>query len=454
MEVCLSSLSKKWIYITLVLITLLGLQLRLQAVRYTVVDTPIRADARDYLFYAINLKVFHTYSRFTEALEGKAASPKPDALRSPGYPLFVRLFIGDSFNDADIFSISMAQALLSTLTIVLVYFAFVGFLSPPLALLAAFFTALSPHLVNSNIYLLSESLFCFLLMLFLWLLTRLRSNPNHFLPLATGLVLGLTALTRPWTQYFIVLLIPLIAMGSPLVRPYRAAFLVGFGFLLPIGLWIFRNLSTLGITADDTLAINALHHGLYPGMMYDYRPETLGYPYRFDPRANEISASLASVKGEIIKRFIESPWEYLKWYLFGKPVMLFSWDIFEGMGDVYIYPVMRTAYDEFWLFKTSHSLMFNLHYYLVALAGVGSVLPWLPAKYSLPDDESLFLARCLSALFLYFVLVHCVGAPFARYSIPMQPMVYGLAMLVLRYGIIRYKTTKLPTRLQTPEKTD
>ena len=193
----MSSLSKNWIYITLVLITLLGLQLRLQAVRYTVVDTPIRADAKEYLFYAINLKVFHTYSRFTEALEGKAASPKPDALRSPGYPLFVRLFIGDSFNEADIFSISMAQALLSTLTIVLVYFSFVGFLNPPLALLAAFFTAISPHLVNANVYLLSETLFCFLLMLFFWLLTRLRSNPNLFLLLATGLALGLATLTRP-----------------------------------------------------------------------------------------------------------------------------------------------------------------------------------------------------------------------------------------------------------------
>ena len=122
MEVCLSSLSKKWIYITLVLITLLGLQLRLQAVRYTVVDTPIRADARDYLFYAINLKAFHTYSRSTEAVEGKAASPKPDALRSPGYPLFIRLFIGDSFKDTTLFSITLAQAVLSLLTVVLVYF--------------------------------------------------------------------------------------------------------------------------------------------------------------------------------------------------------------------------------------------------------------------------------------------------------------------------------------------
>jgi len=455
MEVCLSSFSKNWIYITLALITLLGLQLRLQSVRYTVVNMPIRADAMDYLYYAINLKVFNTYSRSTEAVEGKVASPKPDAVRSPGYPLFLRFFIVDSDVQTIIFNISLAQALLSTLTIVLVYFSFVGFLSPPPALLAAFFTALSPHLVNSNIYLLSETLFCFLLMLFFWLLTRLRSNPSYFLLLATGLALGLSTLTRPWTQYFIVLLIPLLAIGSPLVRPYRAGFLISLGFVIPIGFWIVRNLSTLGIITDDTLAINALHHGLYPDMMYDHRPETLGYPYKFDPHSSEIAASLTSVRGEVIKRFIEYPWEYIKWYLFGKPVMLFSWDMFaNGGGDIYIYPVLRTAYNEFWLFKASHSLMFNLHSYLVVLAGLGSALPWLPAKYRLPGVEYLFITRCLSALFLYFVLVHCVGAPFARYSIPMQPIVYGLAMLAFRYGLTQYKTTKRHAGLQTQEKMD
>ena len=427
----MSQLSNKWIYVILTLVTLLGLQLRLQAVRYTEVDTPVRADARGYLLYAINLKQFHTYSRSPDALEGKVATPAPDALRAPGYPLFMRLFVGDSVSDKMLLNIELAQALLSTLTILLAYVAFAALLKPSLALLVALFTAISPHLITANVYLLSESLFCFLLLSFLWLLSRWRLHPHCLLLLSTGLILGLATLTRPWTQYFILFLVPLIAMAAPLQRPNRAALIIFVGFIVPVGFWMMRNLSTLGVVGDDTLTINTLHHGLYPGMMYENKPETLGYPYRFDPHATEIGASMSSVLSEIVRRFREYPLEYLQWHLFGKPVMLFSWNIFEGMGDVFTYPVLRTPYAEFQLFKATHWIMQTLHYWLVGLAGIGCLAAWLPGTDKGLGVEQRFFALCVSILFIYFVLIHCIGAPFARYSIPMQPVVYGMAMFGL-----------------------
>ncbi len=146
-------------YIILTLITLLGLHLRLQAVRYTEVDTPIRADAKAYLIYAFNLKQFNIYSRATDTLEGKSAKPTPDALRAPGYPLFLRLMIGDTVSDQTLIGIELAQAVLSAVTILLAYFAFSVILKPSLALLVALLTAISPHLVTADVFILSESLF-------------------------------------------------------------------------------------------------------------------------------------------------------------------------------------------------------------------------------------------------------------------------------------------------------
>ncbi len=429
----MSQLSSKWIYIILALITLLGLQLRLEAVRYTIVDTPIRADARIYLLYAINLKQFHIYSHSPDAIEGKVDAPEPDALCTPGYPLFMRLFLGDSITNKTLLNIELVQALLSTLTILAVYYSFVLMLKPGLALSAALLTAMSPHLVTANVFLLSESLFCFLLMVSIFLLSRWRLQSSPYLLFVTGFVFAMTSLTRPWIQYFIIIMVALLALAPQLPRSKRAALLLISGFLIPMGFWIMRNIITLGILADNSLMTHSLHHGIYPGMMYENNPESLGYPYRFDPRSDEISASLNSVLNEIYNRFHESPFEYIIWYMIGKPLMMFSWTIFEGMGDVFIYPVLKTPYANSNLFIFTHSIMQYLHYWLVGLAGIGCIAIWLPDNKHKLGVEQVFFSRCISILLIYFIVLHSICAPFSRYSIPMRPIVYALAMYGLWY---------------------
>ncbi|MEI7869204.1 MAG: glycosyltransferase family 39 protein [Candidatus Methylumidiphilus sp.] len=429
----MSQLSNKWIYVILTLVTLLGLQLRLQAVRYTEVDTPVRADARGYLLYAINLKQFHTYSRSPDALEGKVASPTPDAMRTPGYPLFLRMFMGDNFSDKTLYNIELAQALLSTLTILLAYATFASLLNRPLALIVALLTAISPHLVFTNVFILSESLSCFFLMSFLWGLSRWKTDPSSWLMVGTGLLLALTSLTRPWMQYFILLLIPLMIFYSPVARPKREAILLSVGFILPMLIWMGRNLITLGILSDDSVVISSLYQGHYARLMYDNHPETFAYPYRFDPRAAEISASFATVWAEILRHLKENTLDYIGWYVIGKPLFLFSWDIFEGLGDLLIYPVLRTPYSDLSLFKVTHVIMRNLHDWLVMLAALGCIAAWLPSAWVGLAGERRFLLRSLAFLFAYFVLIHCILKPEARYSIPMRPVIYGMAMFGLWY---------------------
>jgi hypothetical protein len=92
---------RSWMIISmLIIIVLSGAVLRLQSVIHTqIVEPVIRADARDYVLYAYNLRNFGVYSRSDAGLmprvEGAGAShPAPDAVRTPGYPLFLSLFVG------------------------------------------------------------------------------------------------------------------------------------------------------------------------------------------------------------------------------------------------------------------------------------------------------------------------------------------------------------------------
>ncbi len=419
-----STFSQRIVWFILAIIVIIGLQLRLQSVMYTEVDHPIRADAKDYIFYAYNIKYFGIYSR---SHPKSAQTPEPDAVRAPGYSLFVSLFLDKNVSKKSLYHLLIAQALLSTLVILLTYAVFSMLLGAKIALVVAFLTALSPHLVTVNVYLLSESLFGFLLISFLWLLSRLKSAPHPLMLLFIGAILAATSLTRPWVQYFIFLLIPLLLFfRSHIEKPRQVSVYIAVGFFALLSLWIIRNVVTLGMATDSALMVNTLHHGMYPNFMYDHRPESFGFPYHFDPRSTAISASLQSVLTEILRRFRESPLEHLQWYLLGKPVALLSWNIIQGMGDVFIYPVIRTPYAELIHFKISHEMMRFLHLPLVIFSVFGSLIAWLPNRRL--SESSVFLVRCISLLFGYFILLHMVVAPFPRYAIPMLPIIYGMAI--------------------------
>ena len=423
-----------WIIASLLIITLIGADLRLQSVFQTQMDGPtIRADAKDYVLYAYNLKNFGIYSRSDAALpihesNMSPALPTPDALRTPGYPLFLSLFIGSDITEQTIQNILLAQVILGLFTILLTYDLGRRFLPTPLALLAALLTALSPHLATATIYVLTETLFCFLIVLCFWQLARLTNKPTFTGFLIAGAILGAAALTRPAVQYFIVPLALLLAFWKPARFRLTGALILGFALVfLP---WTARNLYTLGKTSDDTLMINTLHHGLYPDFLYNDDPKTFAYPYRYDPESARIAQSVNSVVSEIAHRFQTEPARYLKWFLVGKPLLLWSWNLTESIGGPFVYPVRSSPYTSLSYFRWSYRLMEGLHGLLVGLATLGCVLIWLPHFCWLRLAEpALLTARAIALLLLFYVALHMIGAPFPRYSVPMRPFLYAIALL-------------------------
>lgn len=113
---------------------------------------------------------------------------------------------------------------------------------------------------------------------------------------------------------------------------------------------------------------NFLHHGMYPQFMYEGVPESRGFPYRYDPRAEKIGGDLPFVLKEIASRFAQEPLRHAKWYLFDKPMAFWSWSMIQGFGDVFVYPVSSSPYFHDKIFRLSHRLMYGLHYPLMVLA--------------------------------------------------------------------------------------
>jgi hypothetical protein len=406
------------------------------------VPPPIRADAGDYFMYAYNLYHHGIYSRDHRGLseEIKTTDILPDAVRSPGYPLFMALFMGDQPVPIILAKVLFSQVLISTLTVALAYLMYRRFLNFFCATSAALMTALSPHLIVVNIYLITETLFCFFLVIAAGWVNVTSSRPSWKTAAVLGGLLAAGSQIRPILQYFPLLLALDIYAAAPNRGGAKGAVALLLGFLLLVAPWFVRNLATLQQLSDDTLKVAFLHHGIYTDFMYDYNRETYGYPYQFDPRSSEIGRSTATVAAEIAERFRQAPAENAVWYFLKKPVAFWSWDIVQGQGDIFIYAVERSPYFDRPLFAWSHRLMKLLHFPLISLGMLGCVLVWLPAATRRIGSEALPVLRFISLLLIYFTALHVVGAPFPRYSIPLRPFIYGMAIFsaAFLWNHIRY----------------
>lgn len=413
----------------LLLVLVFGLYLRIGAVLHTVIDHPIRADARLYYLYGFNLQMHDAFSR---SLPGEEVIP--DAFVPPVYPMVLAPFLEFPPSDRMILNIGLFQAVLGTLTILFTFLLFRELGSRTTALLAAVLTAISPHLVSLSVYMLTETVFTFLMVGGLLALTYAFTRRCAGWAVSAGLTLGVAALTRSTLEYFplfVLLFCGTLALFNRWERGYWRPLLLMVGFaLLIIAAWKLRNLVTLGMLGDPTLVISTLHHGMYPNFMFEGRPESLAIPYRFDPRTAEITASLGSVLHEIATRFQAAPWEHLRWYLLGKPVALLSWSMIDGWGDVFVYAPLASPYFYSLPFQATRLAMFHSHTVLMVLGSIGALFVLLKPDVLGLNERQVIAALLISAMVFYFVTLHCVGAPFPRYGVPLRPIMYGLGMLV------------------------
>ena len=136
------------------LIIVIAFYLRGESWLETRIEQPLQKDATDYFFYAYNLRHHKVYSRQPLEPSNPNAQLTPDALRHPGYPLFLSLMVAGPPTRLLEKKIQFWQMILSTLTVMAAYFLFRCFLPPAWGYLSLLLVALSPHLIVFNSYIL------------------------------------------------------------------------------------------------------------------------------------------------------------------------------------------------------------------------------------------------------------------------------------------------------------
>lgn len=420
-----------------------GLYLRSESWIGTTVLRPIQSDASDYFYYAYNMRYHHTYSREIRQSTDSKYKPSPDAVRSPGYPLVLSLLIDGPPGSKLIKKIQLFQMLVSTLTLILAFFFFRFYLPPLFGGVAALLMAFSPHLIIFNSYILSETLFCFTLVLIGFLICRYVRQPSVWFSILLGSIMGIATLVRPSLQFFPLVMAIILLIHYGRKAGLKLAFSILLGFILTVSPWYIRNVVTLGKISDKSLMINFLHHGMYPDFKFKQKPDSYRRPYKFDPRSEEISTNVNSVLEEIKNRFRTDPLKHLKWFILKKPAVFWSWDTVQGHGDVFVYYVSNTPFFEKKTFQWTHQLMRIIHGPLVIMSLLGSLLVWIVPQSARINQNIIFIVRFVGALLLYYTILHMIGVPFPRYSVPLRPFQYGMALFCLYTFYKVIKTRKV-----------
>ncbi len=386
----------------------------------------VRADAVEYYHYASNLAAHGVFSKAppdTTPLVG-------DSFRDPGYPVFLAGWM-KVFGQWDSWyaAVLLSQALLSTLTVVLMLALARRWM--PLGWLAGagMLMAVWPHSVAMSSYLLSETLFGFLAALGLFLLRLALDCQRAGWADASGIGFSLAALTNA----VLIPLAPLLALYLFIRKKAGRALCASLAIaaLAVLAPWFLRNSllpTTTGDSSSSARATLNLVQGSWPGMHSAYQASM-----KHDPEGTAIMAAIgreaavmeqAPFAGLALMghRMASDPGQYIWWYL-SKPALLWAWDIRIGQGDVYVYPTRNSPFKTHAAWRAVAAVCRALNPWLFVLAIGGSLFAFLPRQRTPPD-------KAAAALMLLFVtLVYSILQAEPRYSVPFRGLEIVLATL-------------------------
>jgi 4-amino-4-deoxy-L-arabinose transferase-like glycosyltransferase len=404
------------------IVVVVAAALRIAFVSTADVQAPLRVDAGQYAQYAKNLVDCGVYS-LSEQVE-----PLPDSFRSPGYPLFLAMcrLVGGEHGWYAL--ARWLQVVLSTVTVLVAYRLarqVAGFW-PSCA--AAALVALSPHLVVSPAFVLTECLAAFVVTTALWLLASAKSVRAALLGAA---VLGFAPLCNETLVF-----LPLVVTVALWRRDRRRAVMVLAVALLPLLAWNVRNQTTELARKGSERATASISHGSYPGMVFE-DPRYFGFPYREDPAQPEFGRSWSSLFEVLGPRVADEPWTYARWYLLDKPIWLWSWPLVQG-NDVNVYPVGNSPYERQPVMAATHTAMRWLHGPVMLLAAAGALLALLRARRG-GDGDAHWVRFALGATALLGTLAYLPVIPDPRYLQPFRPVLFVLAGAALPMAFARLR---------------
>ncbi len=407
----------------------LALFIRVEYFSHTEVINPFSGDASAYMKYAENLDRHHIFSRDTQS-----ASPAPDAYWAPGYPFFIVLStrVAKFMGSNPYSTLMLTQALLGALVVLLTYLIAKLFLSHKLALSAALLSAFSPHLISMGNYILTESLFSFTLLLSLYLFMLLLERQKLGLAIGTGLSFGAAYMVNP-VMFFSPLLLALWFSWRTPVLSKKVLVSMLLSFLVIVSAWSLRNF--INVDANQSGSSDRVLANLIVGSHSDFydiwraNPRDPNNPATLD--AAEVQGSIPAFLNILGPRIQAEPAEFAHWYLLAKPYLLWSWDILIGQGDIHVFNVKYSLYQQSALASLSYSVMKSTHVIVFAFALFGMFF-WLKNHH--PQASVLYIAL------IYISAVYVVLQAEPRYSVPLRPEMYLAALFFLSEMLKVYKS--------------
>jgi len=190
-------------------------------------------DELEYRRLAINLIQGNGYSL------SYAYPFKPTMQREPLYPFLLAIsYLLFGYNDMPIY---LFQIVLHALTAIIIFYLTLSISdNRGIAWCAAVFTSLSPSLVDISLFIMTETVFTFLLALDLLIAAKALKNNSFKLFIALGLLLGITTLCRA-VGIFLVPIIILLLFIQNKQRAVRYALIMLLIFTFTISPWLIRN---------------------------------------------------------------------------------------------------------------------------------------------------------------------------------------------------------------------
>jgi len=414
--------------LAVLLVFLLALWIRVLYIENTIVDTPIRADAFSYVTYGHNLVTHGVFSK------QQSDHPVSDSYWSPGFPTFIAFAIklgGENFYKFILYGHALMGAVVCGVTVLL------GIMFLPLwaSVTAGLLAAFSPHLISMGGYVLTETLFSLVLLLSLYgfCLAVRKSRVNWFA--LAGLGFGLTYLVNP-----VVLFAPVVIglswwwverwyRNNSAIFSLRMLAIFWLPFVLVVATWSLRNHFNVpdGELSSSDRALTNFVVGSHDNFFEIWRNNPR------DPQ-NPATLDQATIRGSWVKfieilstRIYENPAHYLKWYFIEKPYLLFSWNILIGSGDIYVYPVIISLYQQSkWMILT-YSIMKVLHWWLLLFGLLGLIYIFLSKKLNDSDYMAIFIYSLIFSISAIYVILQAEP----RYSIPLRPELYLCAVFFI-----------------------
>ncbi len=167
-----------------------------------------------------------------------ATNNHPEVIRTPGYSIF--LTIGIFAHNVEVITVTL-QIILSVISCYLIFLTGKVITNEVSAKLAALLFCVEPLSITYACYLLSETLFIFLLLLAIYQLVTFLKSPKYLNLTLSSTALVAATYVRPIAYYLIIFWVILIFLKGKKYFPSGIAFLL---LTLPLlGLWHVRNIN-------------------------------------------------------------------------------------------------------------------------------------------------------------------------------------------------------------------